>query len=400
MHVQRLLASFVTAGILTTIACKPSPSAEGPTDPNASTSSDDATPIAPGTGVTSASSDQPPGPHQLDAVLEPIQAKYELPALAGAVVDSTGAIALGAVGVRDLRSQVPVTVDDRWHLGSNTKAMTATLAAISVERDELAWDWPLERAFPGVTMHSDWGGVTLYDWLIHRGGAPESIPESFPDTWQSWWGGGDTKSQRASLIAELLASPRVATPGAFVYSNAGYVGIGGAIETTTARSWEEVIHDRLFQPLGMSECGFGAPPAGHPVGHSADLKPVPTLDNPPALGPAGTVHCTLQSWARFVRLHLVGPAGESSLLPASAFVPLHEPKLGEYGGGWIVSTEQPWAQGPALTHSGTNTAWFATVWVAPAIGKAYLAVTNWAGGEAPIAVNAAILALIRFDLAR
>ena len=66
---------------------------------------------------------------QLDDVLKPIRAKYGLPALAAAVVKDGSIIAIGAVGTRVLGTEIPVAVDDRFHIGSDTKAMTATLAA-------------------------------------------------------------------------------------------------------------------------------------------------------------------------------------------------------------------------------------------------------------------------------
>ena len=70
---------------------------------------------------------------QLDDVLKPIRAKYGLPALAAAVVKDGSIIAIGAVGTRVLGTEIPVAVDDRFHIGSDTKAMTA-LARRQVDR--------------------------------------------------------------------------------------------------------------------------------------------------------------------------------------------------------------------------------------------------------------------------
>ena len=60
------------------------------------------------------------------ALLEPIRAKASMTAMGGAVVTSRGLVAQGVTGVRALGSKVPVTTADRWHIGSCTKAMTAT----------------------------------------------------------------------------------------------------------------------------------------------------------------------------------------------------------------------------------------------------------------------------------
>jgi CubicO group peptidase (beta-lactamase class C family) len=76
----------------------------------------------------------------LDAYLEAVRARHALPALAAAVVKDGEVIASGAVGVRALGTDVPVTVEDRFHLGSDTKAMTATLAGMMVDEGRLRWD--------------------------------------------------------------------------------------------------------------------------------------------------------------------------------------------------------------------------------------------------------------------
>jgi hypothetical protein len=60
-----------------------------------------------------------------NTILESIRQKHKLPALAGVIVTSKGVAAIGAVGVRKAGTKVPVTIDDRFHLGSDTKAMTA-----------------------------------------------------------------------------------------------------------------------------------------------------------------------------------------------------------------------------------------------------------------------------------
>src|SRR5579883_2612030 len=62
----------------------------------------------------------------LREVIAPIRQKWNLPALAAAIVTGDGIYARGAVGVRKYGSEVPVTVDDQFHLGSCTKSMTAT----------------------------------------------------------------------------------------------------------------------------------------------------------------------------------------------------------------------------------------------------------------------------------
>ena len=76
----------------------------------------------------------------LNDTLEPLRIKYGLPALAGAVAVKGRIVAAGAVGTRVHDRKIPVTLDDRFHLGSDTKAMTATIAGMLVDEGKLRWD--------------------------------------------------------------------------------------------------------------------------------------------------------------------------------------------------------------------------------------------------------------------
>jgi hypothetical protein len=68
----------------------------------------------------------------------------------------------------------------------------------------------------------------------------------------------------------------------------------------------------------------------------------------------------------------------------------------DYAGGWIV-TERPRAGGRALTHAGSNTTWFCTVWIAPNKDFAVLIATN--SGAKPVgeAADQGIGLLIKFN---
>ena len=111
---------------------------------------------------------------KLDAFLESVRANYALPALAAAVVKDGEVIASGAVGVRALGTDVPVTIDDRFHLGSDTKAMTATLAGMMVDEGKLRWDSTIGEVLGGKVqgMNPALAAVTLEQLLSHTSGIP------------------------------------------------------------------------------------------------------------------------------------------------------------------------------------------------------------------------------------
>ncbi|MEN0066421.1 MAG: serine hydrolase domain-containing protein [Myxococcota bacterium] len=240
-----------------------------------------------------------------------------------------------------------------------------------------------------------WHDVTLEDLALHRSGAVDNLPASRPDLWEGLWvrDGADDRSTRAWFAEELLGQPAERPGGDFAYSNAGYILLGAALERTADRSWEDLMTTHLFEPLEMASCGFGPPRGRSPWGHTPGalggwvaMDPRQSgSDNPSAFGPAGTVHCSLVDWGAFVALHLRGANGSSIVLDSAAFERMHlAVGIGTeaYGHGWVVETNSPaWVDGTLLFHGGSNTMWFAYMFLSPSQGRAWLAVTN-AGLEA------------------
>jgi CubicO group peptidase (beta-lactamase class C family) len=342
-----------------------------------------------------------PAVEDVSALLEPVRAKYDIPALAGAIVVGKDVVALGAVGVRALGSPDKVTVDDQWHMGSCTKAMTATLVAKFVERGKLKWSTTIAEALPELKdkMNEQWRDVPI-EWLLqHRGGACGQPPDGM---WSELWERkGTAQENRRWFVEQLLAAAPEAKPGTkFVYSNQGYTIAGAMLEKITGKTWEELMQSELFTPLGMSSAGFGAPGKkdafDQPLGHNpSPVQPGPGSDNPPAIGPAGTAHCSLADWAKFVSVHLRGENGEDSLLKAETFRKLHACPAGQpYAMGWGRDARK-WADGDTLHHAGSNTMWYCVVWIAPAKNCAVLITTNIAGDVASKACDEAVQVLLR-----
>ena len=301
---------------------------------------------------------------------------------------SEGLEAVGAVGLRSSEDSVEVTSDDRWHLGSCTKALTATLVARLVERGQLTWETTLGGVFGASVpeMAPAWKDVPLL-WLVcHRSGASLNFSKELWDRMEAR--GGTTREQRRSFVAAgLKVAPDTPPNTATVYSNAAFLLAGAMLEELTDTSWEELVRREVFEPLGMKSTGFGAPGTpgklDQPLGHTRGTegwKPIalgPEADNPAVVGPAGTVHTTLADWARFVRAHLRGEGDDESYLERASWQKLHTPGGSDwtYSPGWIV-TEADWAGGKLLRHLGSNTCWVSEASLAPARDFAVLLVTN------------------------
>jgi CubicO group peptidase (beta-lactamase class C family) len=214
---------------------------------------------------------------------------------------------------------------------------------------------------------------------------------------------GTPRQQRRSYIEMVLARAPAARPGAqYIYANSGYSVAAVIAEEAMDMPWEQIMRRMLFEPLGMKTAGFGAmgspgkidqpwPHKKTPAGVSP-VEPGRFSDNPPVIGPGGTVHCSLADWARFIQVHL-GRGG--TLLERATIEKLHEPGFGgSYACGWQV-TERAWGGGKVLTHAGTNTMNYAVAWVAPLKNYAVLVATNQGGGTEAQACDAVAVALVR-----
>ena len=337
------------------------------------------------------------GDGRVNDILGPIRDEYHLPGLIGAVLIGDQLATIGAIGIRKIGSPQPLQATDRMHIGSCTKAMTATMIGSLVEEGKLSWKSSFRNIFPDIAsqLHPQFQTVTLSQLLTHRAGLPHDGP---------WWSlpGTTPTQQRHALLVGMLEHAPLSRPGStYAYSNVGYALAGLMAEQVSGDSWESLMQKRLFNPLAMASAGFGTPgqdgTVTQPWGHHLDGKNIrPTQqDNAQSLGPAGTVHCSIADWAKFAALHLAGERGHSKLLKPTTLKTLHIPPPScDYAGGWSV-VERSWAGGTALMHNGSNTSWYATIWLAPARNLAILIATNQGDKQAEQACDHGASALIR-----
>ena len=336
-----------------------------------------------------------PNVQRLEETLDPIRTQYKLPALAAAVVRSDRTIAIGAVGNRKMGSEEKVTVEDKFHIGSCTKSMTATVAAMLVEEGKLTWDRTIADAFPDLREKSrpQYLPVTLEQLLSHCSGLPEDRdPGAILGVQLALLRGPAARHRPKAIELALKQEPKAKRGEKLLYSNLGYMIAGAMAGRATEQAWEDLIRIRLFEPLGMTSAGFGPPgtlkavdqPRGHQrtFGLLLPVEPVLQADNPACLGPAGTVHCSIGDFAKYASFHLRGAREGTELLSRESFRKLHTDALKqEYGLGWGV-LPRGWADGEALTHSGSNGLFYAVTWIAPRRDLALVVATNCAGADA------------------
>lgn len=275
-------------------------------------------------------------------------------------------IKISVTGVRRIRSNNLIRQDDPWHIGSIGKSMTATLVARLVERGHIKFEDKigdvLGSKIPG--MHREFRNVTYRELLSHRSGIVRDIEKSLGLKLVGCLKDRDIVADRLRVARSVLARSPASAPGtAFQYSNAGYVVAGAMLEEKTGKTWEHLILREVFYPLGMYSAGFGAPgvvgrvttPRGHFLSQKGSIRPIEPRcisDNPPAYGPAGTLHVNIRDLLKYLRAHMREKVG---FLSKRSWDELHTPAEGfNYAAGWVVNRE-------IFAHDGSNTLWYAIV---------------------------------------
>ena len=351
----------------------------------------------------------------LDDYLETVRAEYQLPALAAAVVRNGEIVAAGAVGTRVLGRDIPVTLGDRFHIGSDTKAMTATIAGALVEEGLIAWDSTIGGVLGTkiADLDPELAAVTLEQLLSHSSGIPSDDPEMIEIYMSNAAFDLNIPDTRLHAIDRWKHNtPQVPDVSPFQYSNFGYLIAGAMLEEISGVPWERLIQERVFEPLELHTAGLGPQAStgnydaaiGHMLDQSGKATPMlwgPAADVPPVLGPAGSGHMSILDFAKWAGWN----AGEGTRQPAivspETLADIHRPRVhtpprpnpipgtpaeGEYALGWgVVSYE--WADRPLLSHNGSNSMNLAKILVDVKDDLGIVVATNFPGREADMAAS-------------
>jgi CubicO group peptidase (beta-lactamase class C family) len=354
----------------------------------------------------------------LDKELVSYRERYKLlPALAAAAVKDGRIIAAGAVGTRRVGTDPPVTLQDRFHLGSDTKAMTSLLLAMLVEEGKLRWNSTVGELYPELVgkMSPGFKDITLEQILSHTSGIPGDRDDLAPViTFSLTDPPVNLDRMRATVVERLVAVKLSAPPGQhWEYSNLGYTLAGAIAEKLTGKTWEELIVQRIFDPLKLSTAGFGPQSTmgrvDAPLGHVLDKdgKPQALLagpfgDNPPVIGPAGTAHMSVldfATWAAWNAMEgrigppLAKPETVRKLMtkiidmPPRPDAPVGTPPPGGYAMGWGTA-KLPFTPEPLVFHGGSNTFNLAYIMLQPDKKFGMVMMTNVGGHTADEALKA------------
>lgn len=243
-------------------------------------------------------------------------------------------------GYRDVARQLPATGDTLYQIGSCSKAFTSALAAIFVDKGLIDWDTPLREYVPDLRFYDDYttNNCTLRDVLCHRTGVPRHE--------YSWYG---TPFTRAELLHNIrYLEPNKPFRTTYQYNNYGYLIVGYVLETISGKTYEELLDEYIFKPLGMTRTNAyldllegdadHATPYDRPEGLGmkgfveCPVYRTPVEDMSKGIGSpfaaAGSINSCAADMLKWVQLHLQnGKWGDQQLISEKSMKELHKPNI-------------------------------------------------------------------------
>lgn len=321
--------------------------------------------------------------------------KYHVPGASVAIIEGTRVIYARGFGKRDLDSGLPVTERTIMPIGSSTKAFTTFVIGTLVDEGKLDWDKPVRTYVPGFRMYDPFAAerMTLRDMACHRSGLPRHE--------LSWIGSPFSREELFERLRYL--EPSADFRARYGYQNLVYMAAGYIAGKVAGSSWERLVAERIFEPLGMDSANF-TEKAALEKGETA--KPYLFQDGKfeeremsfgeDAVGPSGSICANVLDTAKWVQVNLNnGEYGEKRLISEATLRLIHTPQVtmegdspdpieeemgqyrelivNTYAFGWNVGTYR----GHRMVEHGGNTDGFTTsLKMLPDAGLGVVVLTN------------------------
>ncbi|MBM4186629.1 MAG: serine hydrolase [Gemmatimonadetes bacterium] len=291
MKIQRLLASALLATLTATAAAQP---------------------------ATDLSS--------VDPVVTSMMAEWKVPGLALGVIKDGKVIYAKGYGFRDVEAKLPVTPRTIMAIGSNSKSFAVVLLGMMIDEKKLAWDNPVRSYLPDFQMHDDYATkhLTVRDLVNHRSGLPRHDVV--------WYGRKVTRKEIVDRIRYL--EPTTTFRNYWQYQNLMFVTAGYLPERLAGRSWEDLVRDRIFTPLGMTRANASvldspksddfAYPYGIEDGNVVRI-PFRNIDH---VAPAGSINASVEDMLKYIQFRIdSGRVGGKQLLTTAQVAEMEQPQM-------------------------------------------------------------------------
>ena len=315
----------------------------------------------------------------IEKVIDDKRKELGIPGIALAIVKDDQIIYLKGLGYKNFEQKVPVTPDTRFAIGSASKAFTGMLAVMSADAGKLSLDDSPKKFLPYFTLKDPDAAakITIRDLLAHRSGLNRT----------------DLAMATGALNREELikvagmAKPTAKLGEKFQYQNIMYAAAGEAVAKAENSTWDKLIADRIFKPLGMknSDTAVAAMQKSRDYSFGYDYNPSTKVTRLlpqrelAAVAPAGAINSSARDMAQWLRLMLAnGSINGRRLVSEKNFAELVSKQIGiagpvDYGLGWFL---RKWNGHKVVEHGGNIDGFNSQVALMPDQKLGFVLLTN------------------------
>ncbi len=340
---------------------------------------------------------------QFEQYAEKARQDWQIPGMAIAIVRDDTVIYANGFGEKKLGEPDPVDTHTVFQIGSATKAFTAALVAMMVDKKKLDWKDRVVDHLSNFQMCDPW--VTreflVEDLMAQNSGLAEQAASALPLV------GFDADHVVSSLrYIEPVSSFR----SEYAYQNSLFLVAASLVERYTEKTWAENVRERIFKPLGMTDSSTDANGlinsnnSAYLHRHAGDLPTgaiVPIEPDWPyfewvyLMGPAGGINSSVMDMARWMIMQLgEGSFNGKRIIGRDSIDFMQSPKTvmsaparGEqlyYCQAWVYNTYQPY---PIVWHNGGTFGAHSVVSMMPEAGLGIVVLTNLKDAELPEALH-------------
>jgi len=276
----------------------------------------------------------------IDAVVASIMKEWQVPGLALGIVKDGQVIYLKGYGLRDVEKQLPMTPQTRLAIGSNSKSFTVALMGMLADQKKLDWDKPVRQYLPDFKLFDAYASekMTPRDLVNHRSGLPRHD--------LLWYGRNFNRKEIFDRLEYL--EPNVSFREKWQYQNLMFLSAGVLVERITGRTWEDLVRDQIFAPLGMTRSLPGATGMDRTddfawpyMTRNGVVARVP-IRNIDEVGPAGSITSSVEDMMKYVQFRISrGASPSGALLSKAAEDQMQSPQM-------VVGTEAGSAVWPGM----------------------------------------------------
>jgi len=237
-----------------------------------------------------------------DAVVTKAMADSRIPGISLAIVRDGKVIYAKGFGYRDVENRLPVTSDTIFAIGSVSKSFTSLIFGTLNDDGKVEWDKPVRTYLPTFQIDDPIATdhATARDLFSHRTGLPGHD--------LIWYSSNFSREDLFNRLKYLKSNKEFRS--GYEYCNLMIMTMGYLEGRVANSSWEDLVRNRIFEPLSMRESNFSvndsqkSPDFSQPYSLKKDSITRVPFKNIDPIGPAGSINSSISDMSRYLILQL------------------------------------------------------------------------------------------------